>query len=121
CFASAIYFLKQIFYAKHFPMSRELTQPSGFCMSRFHYFHSVGLLSLNPVLLMTSSSNCASTSFFLPIIMEPLATNTIELLCRLGGKAINTLLSVNKLCTALMGGVKSLSPEISMAMSYSFL
>ena len=56
------------------------------------YFHSLGCFRIYPVLLSTSSLNWESSSFFLSIIIDPLASNANEELCLLGGgtNLINT-------------------------------
>ena len=40
------------------------------------------------------------------------------LLCLFGGNAMKTRFCLNSSCMALMGGDRSLSPDISIAMSY---
>jgi hypothetical protein len=58
---------------------------------RIIYSHSLGFLRTNPSLFFISESNWHSASFFLPIVIDPLATNEIEELCLFGGNATKTL------------------------------
>lgn len=85
------------------------------------YNHSFGFLRMKPSFFGTSFSKRLSINFFLPIIIDPFATRATEALCLFGGNATKTLLCLKFSWIALIGGTRSLSPEISIAISYHII
>ena len=84
-----------------------------------HWFHSIGFLSLNPFIVSPWLGNWLSLRFFRPIVKyaDPTTFKWLEFL--LGGKAKTTRFSGYCRSTVSTAGVKSLSAEITNAVSNS--